>query len=220
MRVQVANLLGAAAQYASPARMETLSEETRLQIVARAKETFANYESWPSLVPEDWWPIALPRKLISQQILDAGVLGQHCDIYPHTSVCESWLVWRTTRIRILSLMVDFDQAGSKDNVMLQIEQTADDILASVPFMLGSKCEPADMYDMDFVYPCLPGETVSVDHYRSAAAFGGLTLWIPLKTLLEHARHLRKDQMQFTQQQLRRIAVLYDVRLPVQDRTLP
>ncbi|KAL8720333.1 MAG: hypothetical protein Q9225_002795 [Loekoesia sp. 1 TL-2023] len=219
MRVPVANLLAAVAEHASPGQRESLSDEARFEILPRAKAVYASFESWPSLVPQDWWPIHLYRRLIPQQIIDAGLHGDHCDLYPHTSVCETWLVWRTSRVRILSLIADLDQSDSKHDVLLQIQQTADDILASVPFMLGSKSDPAAIYDTEFVYPCLPGETVSVGHYHCAAAFGGLTLWLPLRILLANVRHLRDDQIQFSVQQVRRLARLYDIRMLNQDNSI-
>lgn len=219
MRVPVANLLAATAVHASPGQRESLSDKARFEIVSRAKAVYATFESWPSLVPQDWWPIRLQRKLIPQQVIDAGLHGDHCDLYPHTSVCGTWLVWRTSRVRILSLIVDFDQSDSKNDVLPQIQQTADDILASVPFMLGSKSDPAGMYETKFVYPCLPGQTVPVGHYHCAAAFGGLTLWLPLRILLENLRHLRDDQIQFSVQQVRRLGRLYDIRMPNQENPI-
>ncbi|KAL9594180.1 MAG: hypothetical protein Q9219_007178 [cf. Caloplaca sp. 3 TL-2023] len=216
MRIPLANVLAKSARHVS---LGTLSDEIRSEIVADAKAVHATYQSWPSLVPKDWWPIELERGLIPEGIINAGVHGDYCDLYSHTSVCETWLAWRTSRVRILSLIADHDQAESRHNIILQMQETADKILASVPFMLGSKSKPADMYNRDFLYPCLPGETVSTGHYQSAAAFGGLVLWIPLQTLLENMRHLRRDQIQFSLKQVRRLAILYDVRMPAQEGTL-
>ncbi|KAI4168284.1 MAG: hypothetical protein LQ343_006521 [Gyalolechia ehrenbergii] len=213
MRVQVANVLATAAQYASPGKVESLSDERRSKILSRAKAAISRYESWPSLVPQDWWPIPLQRSLIPQPIIDTGAHGDHCDLYPSVSVCETWLIWYTSRVRILSLIADLDQSESKQHAVLQMQQTADDIFAAVPYVLGSKSDPAGMYDTEFVYPCLPGDNVSLNHYRCAAAFGGLALWIPLRTLLENMRHLRNNQTQFSLEQITRLGRLYDVRMP-------
>ncbi|KAL8940961.1 MAG: hypothetical protein Q9211_002026 [Gyalolechia sp. 1 TL-2023] len=213
MRVQVAKVLAAAAEYASSGNGESLGDERRSKILSSAKTTFSRYDSWPSLVPQDWRPIALQRSLIPQPIIDAGVHGDHCDLYPSMSVCEIWLIWYTSRVRILSVIADFEPLESNQDAVLQMQRTADDIFAAVPYVLGSKSEPAGMYNTMFVYPHLPGETVSLERYRSAAAFGGLALWIPLSTLLDNMRYLMIDQSQFSLKHIRRLGRLYDVRMP-------
>ena len=216
MRISIANALAAAAEFTSADSMDSLSDEVRSGLLARANAAHARFETWPALVPQEWWPITLERRLIPQQIIDAGVNGDYCYLYTDVNVCGTWLIWYTSRVRILGLIADLDQSETEYGARLQIQQAVDDLLAAVPFMLGSKTDPADIYDMAFEYPCLPGESVSADHYQSAAAFGGLTLWIPFKTLLEHMRHLRSDQLQFAVHQIRRLGRLYDVRMPDQD----
>ncbi|KAI4138428.1 MAG: hypothetical protein L6R39_006790 [Caloplaca ligustica] len=205
--------LQAARVLAAAARSVTPDTATCFKILSRAKAVDSRLATWPSLVPQDWWPIPLDRDMVPTEVAEAGLHGDHCDIYPDISICDSWLNWRFTRLKILGLIADYEQTESKHDAMLEFQQVTDDILAAVPFMLGSKCKPADMFDTVFKYPCLPGTSVLRSHYYSAAAFGGLTLWSPLKTILEHARHLRKDQMQFALQQIRRLGTLYDVRMP-------
>lgn len=217
MRVQLANVLATAAEHASLGNADSLSDERRFRILSFAKAAFSRHDSWPSLVPQDWWPIPLQRSLIPQMVIEAGVYGDHCELYPSVFVCETWLLWYTSRIRILSLIADLEQLGSNQDTVLRVQQTADSIFAAVPYILGSKSDPADMYETKFVYPCLPGDTISTNHYQHAAAFGGLALWIPLKTLLDNKRHLRNHQTHFSLVQICRLARIYDVRMPGQEK---
>lgn len=213
MCLQAANVLAAAAQCASPDTVDSLNGNMRIDILFQAKKVNSRLATWLSLVPQDWWPVALERAVIPQEIVDAGLHGDYCHVYSDVSICDTWLSWRSTRLRIFALIADYDQTELKHDAVLQARQTTDDIFAAVPFMLGSKCMPANMFDTDFTYLCPPGKTVSVNHYHSAAAFGGLVLLAPLKTIMECTRHLRPDQVQFAGQQIRRLGKLYDVRMP-------
>ncbi|KAL8925940.1 MAG: hypothetical protein Q9208_003253 [Pyrenodesmia sp. 3 TL-2023] len=215
MCLQAANVLADAAQWVSSDTSDDSSDNRRTEILLRARFVDSRLATWPSLVPQDWWPVPVEQRVIPQEILDAGVYGDHCDIYPDTTICDTWLIWRSTRLRLFALIADFDQAESKHNAVLQCQAAADDIFAAVPFMLGSKCMPADMFDTVFKYPCLPGKTVSLDHYHSAAAFGGHVLFSPLTAILERTRHLRPDQVQFAAEQIQRLGRLYDVHMPEQ-----
>lgn len=213
MCLQAANVLADAAQWASSSTSDDSSDKKRTEILLRAKFVDSRLATWPSLVPQDWWPVPVERSVIPQEIIDAGLHGDRCDIYPDITICDTWLIWRSTRLRLFALIADFDQAESKHNAVHQCQEAADDIFAAVPFVLGSKVMPAGMFDTVFKYPCLHGKTVSLDHYHSAAAFGGHVLYSPLTTILERTRHLRPDQMQFALQQIRRVGRLYDVRMP-------
>ncbi|KAL8951179.1 MAG: hypothetical protein Q9222_002839 [Ikaeria aurantiellina] len=212
--LEAANTLAAAVELISSSRVGEASDDgaTLSSKLDRAKAVDAKFSLWPSHVPQEWSPASLPRKLIPQEIIDAGVHGDHCDIYTYISVCDAWNSWRTTRIRILALLGDYDQTGMKRGIVLHIQQLADDILASIPFLLGSKVEAADMYDNSFVYPCLPGQTVSASHYQSAAAFGGITLWVPLRAIVDFMHYMREDQIHFTMRQFRRLGTLYDAKM--------
>ncbi|KAL9591325.1 MAG: hypothetical protein Q9179_007837, partial [Wetmoreana sp. 5 TL-2023] len=209
--LEAANVLAAAANNKSACEMHALYDETVSAILFRAEAVEAKFAAWPTHVPIEWWPIPLPRELIPREILVAGFHGDYCDMYPDTSVCATWNNFRTVRLRILCLIADYDSTESKFKTVLRIRAIADDILVSLPFMLGSKSEAAGMYDTDFVYPSCPGQSVSMSHYQTAAAFGGLTLYVPLTAIFAFTRYLRGDQIQFATQQLRRLGVLYDVR---------
>ncbi|KAL8969551.1 MAG: hypothetical protein Q9197_004272 [Variospora fuerteventurae] len=209
MSLQAANVLAAAAKHAN----SKPSDKVRSDLLLRARTVASRLEIWPSLVPQEWWPVPFARESIPQEIAEAGLHGDHCDMYHDTSVCDTWLTWRSTCLRVFALVADYEQGEAKSDAVLHLQQTVDDIFAAVPFMLGSKSMPADMFDTAFKYPCFPGQMVPLHHYHSAAAFGGLTLWPPLKTIMDHVRHLRSNQVLFLGQQIKRIGTLYDVRNP-------
>ncbi|KAI4177323.1 MAG: hypothetical protein LQ346_007697, partial [Caloplaca aetnensis] len=209
MRLQAANVLADASQWLSLNNSDDRSDERRTEILSRAKFVDSRLATWPSLMPRDCWPVPVERRVIPQEIIDAGLHGDHCDIYPDTTICDTWLMWHSTRLQLFGLIADVSEAELKHNAVRSCQQGANDIFAAVPFMLGSKTMPADMFDTGFKYPCLPGKTVSVDHYHSAAAFGGHLLFSPLTAILERTRHLRPDQAQFALQQIQRIGRLYD-----------
>ncbi|KAL9577402.1 MAG: hypothetical protein Q9212_006384 [Teloschistes hypoglaucus] len=214
--VEAANVLAAAAEHTFCSESDELRYETSASIMNRANAIEDRCATWESRVPEEWWPTPLPREVVSQEIVDAGFHGDYCDVYSNTSVCATLNNFHSTRLRILCLLASYDdETESKSKRILQIQRTVDDILASIPYMLGSKSEAAGMYETDFVYPALPGQSISMVHYQTAAAFGGLTLFGPLRALFSFARFLRADQMQFAGQQFRRLGVLYDVRMPPQ-----
>ncbi|KAL8970116.1 MAG: hypothetical protein Q9183_001673 [Haloplaca sp. 2 TL-2023] len=210
--LEAANVLAFAAENPAPPPAGLLHDEVVSNVLISAEAVEAKFAAWQMQVPAEWWPTTLSRDSVPQEIIDAGFLGDTCEIYSDTSVCDMWNSFRTTRLQILCLIADYDLTDSRHSIVMQIQQTVDDILASIPFMLGNKIKPAGMYDTVFVYPSLPGENVSMIHYQKAAAFGGLTLFAPLRTLFSFLRYLRGDQKQFALQQFRRLGCLYDVRM--------
>ncbi|KAL8664177.1 MAG: hypothetical protein Q9202_003255 [Teloschistes flavicans] len=213
--VEAANVLAAAVEDTFVFKSDVPRYETSTMIMSRAKAVDDRFALWESRVPEEWWPTPLPREDVPQEIVDAGFHGDYCHVYSNTSVCATLNSFRSARLRILCLLADNDQTGSRSKRILQIQRTVDDTLVSIPYMLGSKSEPAGMYDTDFVYPAPPGQSVSMAHYQNAAAFGGLTLFGPLRMLFSLARYLRADQIRFAGQQFKRLGVLYDMRMPLQ-----
>ncbi|KAL8728235.1 MAG: hypothetical protein Q9166_005538 [cf. Caloplaca sp. 2 TL-2023] len=208
-----ADILAVAAEHGSPSNADFSDDAFHADIFLRAKAIDARYAAWLEEIPQEWWPFPVPRELNPQEVIEAGVLGDHCDVYSHVSVCLTWNSWRVSRIRVLALLADYEEAELKLDATLQIQQLVDDILASIPYMLGSKTRPTEMYNMDFVYPSIPGQGVPATHHQSAAAFGGLSLWVPMRAILDFRQYMRGDQLRFTGQQFARIGRLYDVRNP-------
>ncbi|KAL8915886.1 MAG: hypothetical protein Q9172_006588 [Xanthocarpia lactea] len=211
-----ANLLAKAANHGLPANADSSDGEIHTDIFSQARALDARYAEWAEQVPIEWLPVSVPRESIPQGIIDAGFNGDHCDIYSHTSVCLTWNSMRVQRIRVLSLIADYQKTGSERDAILLLQRLADDILASLPYMLGDKVKPSDLHDMGFVYPSIPGQSVPASHHQSAAAYGGLTLWDPVRAILEFRQYMRDDHIIFSIQQLQRIGRLYDVRSVMED----
>ncbi|KAL8850933.1 MAG: hypothetical protein Q9221_004133 [Calogaya cf. arnoldii] len=208
-----ANLLARVAEHGPPSNADFSETEIHTDIFLEAKALDARYAQWAEEVPTEWLPFSVPRESIPQEIIDAGMNGDYCHIYSHTSVCTTWNDWRVQHMRILSLIADYEVTEAKNDAVLQVQRLADDIHASVPFMLGNKVKPSEMHDMGFLYPSIPGQSVPASHYQSAAAYGGLTLWVPMRAILDFRQYMRGDQILFTIQQFHRIGRLYDVRNP-------
>ncbi|KAL8658771.1 MAG: hypothetical protein Q9226_000796 [Calogaya cf. arnoldii] len=208
-----ANLLARAAEHGPPSNAGLSETEIHTDIFLEAKALDARYAQWAEEVPTEWLPFSVPWESIPQKIIDAGMNGDYCHIYSHTSVCSTWNDWRVQHMRILSLIADYEETEAKNDAVLQVQRLADDIHASIPFMLGNKVKPSEMHDMGFVYPSIPGQSVPASHYQSAAAYGGLTLWVPMRAILDFRQYMRADQILFTIQQFQRMGRLYDVRNP-------
>ncbi|CAL8584778.1 hypothetical protein XPA_010364 [Xanthoria parietina] len=207
-----ANLAARAAEHGLPSDADSLDREIiHSDIFLEAKVLEARYAQWAEQVPTEWLPFSVSRDLLPHSIIEAGLNGDYCHIYTHTSVCTTWNDWRVQHIRILGLIADYGGTEAKNDAVLHIQRLTDDIHASVPFMLGDKVKPSQMHIMDYVYPSIPGQRVPASHYQSAAAFGGLALWVPLRAILEFGRYMRDDQIVFTIQQFHRVGRLYDVR---------
>ncbi|KAL9035179.1 MAG: hypothetical protein Q9180_004998 [Flavoplaca navasiana] len=206
-----ANLIAKAAEHGLPPNSYPLDNQIHTNILLEAEALDARYAQWAEEVPTEWLPFSVPRDSIPQEVLDAGVNNHYCHIYSHTSVCSTWNAWRVQRMRILGLLADYQEIESKADAILHIQRLADDIHASIPYMLGNKVKPGGMHDMDYVYPSIPGHSVPASHYPTAAAYGGLNLWVPMRAILDYRRYMRGDQILFTVQQFHRIMKLYDVR---------
>ncbi|KAL9016686.1 MAG: hypothetical protein Q9185_005965 [Variospora sp. 1 TL-2023] len=154
MSLQAANFLAAAATHAN----SKPSDKVRSNLLLRARTVASRLEIWPSLVPQEWWPVPFARESIPQEIAEAGLHGDHCDMYHDTSVCDTWLTWRSTCLRVFAFVADYEQGEAKSDAVLHLQQTVDDIFAAVPFMLGSKSMPADMFDTAFNASTAPTTT--------------------------------------------------------------
>lgn len=215
LSVEVANVVATARNYslklsASSSNDTELASDKR-RILLRAQAINARLLSWRKTVPSEWTPLRLSRHQTPTEIVNAGFYGDYCDIYPELPVCRIWNDWRARRLKVLLLIAKFDDGGPATIAILDIYQVIGDIFASVPFALGSKTEASTMYDTQIRYPCFPGQPVSSNHYRSAAAMAGACLHFPLTTALDAMPYLNKEQQIFIIAQLTRLLRCYDVK---------
>lgn len=215
LAVEVANVVATAKNYPSTSSASS-SNDTELasdkrRTLLRVQVINARLLSWRKTVPSEWTPLRLPRHQTLTEIVNAGFYGDYCDIYLDLPVCRIWNDWRACRLKILLLIAKFDEGGPAKDAVLDIYQMISDIFASVPFALGSKTEASTMYDTSIRYPCLPGQPISLNHYRSAAAMAGACLHFPLTTALDAMPYLNKEQQMFIIAQLTRLLRCYDVK---------
>ena len=199
MSVEVANIL---AHEKSVALVGSLSDFT-----ATVKTAERRLATWPDSVPQDWFPTRVPRRVVPKTVADAGLYGDGCDIYSDVLVCCTWNEWRSTRLKLLSLMVKYEP---DEESRASIQHLADEICASFPFLLGDRRTPAPLYAVNVTYPSLEGQTVPAAHYQTAAAYGGWYMLEPLRQTIEIGEYLREGQLQWIRSQGSRLADIYDV----------
>ncbi|KAI9710811.1 MAG: hypothetical protein M1812_007359 [Candelaria pacifica] len=214
MSVEVANVLSAENQ--PPERVVELEEvETDASppisnLLDRAIAAEARLASWPEIVPRNWIPVRIPRNSIPQVVVDAGLYGAYCEVYPDIVICSTWNSWRTIRLKILSLIARLDPEGSGIQAVTTIQQLADDICASIPFSIGSRTEPALFSESAAIYPSVEGQSLPTNHVRAALAVGGWSLFSPLKEIINVRMYLRLGHREWVREQLFRLAKIYDV----------
>jgi len=81
---------------------------------------------------------------------------------------------------ILRLSPNDSNSLAHSTTMIQI--LADEICASIPFILGDRVEPGSIGDENVQYPYLEGESVPKSHYWMAPAVGGFNLSMGLAGL--------------------------------------
>lgn len=223
MSVDVANLLSNAAQKTSRI-VDMVAKEEELQymthdMLAHAYAVDARLATWPDIVPAHWRPNQIFADTIPPEVFNAGVYRDSCDIYPDIMICSTWNDWRVARLKVLHLIAKlrpfmplmYDK--SKDGVTNDIQRLVDGICASIPFCLGSRTEPASIYEPSVIYPGIGGRSTSEEHQKTAGAYGGWYLFSPFKETMNLADYLREGQVEWLQGQLMRLAKIYDIERP-------
>ena len=199
MSVEVANVLALEKSFAmvgSPSGF-----------ITEAKAAEHLLATWPDSVPQDWFPKRVPRKMVPKTVADAGLYGDGCDIYSDVLVCCTWNDWRSTRLKLLALLVKYEP---DEESLASIQHLTDEICASFPFLLGDRTTPAPLYAVNVTYPSLEGQTVPMAHYQTAAGYGGWYMLEPLRQAIEVGAYLGEEQLQWIRSQGSRLANIYDV----------
>lgn len=214
MLIKVANLLPKADRPSAmitdldPDEIELCDDGFEIGVQAEAVD--AGLATWPKFVPASWIPIQVPADNVQQSALEAGFYGDECDIYPDIVVCSTWNEWRVARLKVLSLVASTGNDESRYQAMQTIQGLVDGICASVPFSLGDRVKPGQLYEAQIVYPTLPGRPMSEAHQRTASAYGGWYLFAPFKEIMKVAMYLREGQQEWVTGQLFRLATIYGV----------
>ena len=221
MFAQIADLLADAAQ--TPSKVEDLSDHKEGsfhkvdELLKRAQAADASLAAWPAILPLHWHPVRVFKDTIPQEVIDAGIYKDSCEIYPDVMVCSTWNEWRVARLKVLRLIARLCRLSALPRIEIdtrninEIRQLVDGICASVPFCLGSRTEPVPLYEAEVIYPGLKGRLNSREHQKTAGAYGGWYLFSPFKEIMELGPYMSNDQQKWVQRQLLRLAQMYDVK---------
>ena len=212
MCVEVANLLADAKHSSSPEPRadKTKRTDSPFNLLVQAQTLDAKLSSWPTFVPIDWVPIQVSAERIPKSVIETSLYGESCDIYPDIMVCSTWNEWRTARLMVLGLITRFGHKESREQAILRIQELVDGICASVPFVLGDRTEPGNVYGAQINYPTPSDKPRSMEHQQTATAYGGWSLFAPFKETMNIRMYLRKGQYEWLSRQLLRLAKMYGV----------
>ena len=220
MSLEVADLLADAA-HMSPKVIDSSDSEDKStsdtdDMLERARVIDARLASWPETLPLHWYPVQVFKDTIPQEVIDAGIYGDSCEIYPDVMICSIWNDWRVARLKVLRLiarlrLVSALNGGEIDiQIISEIQQLVDGICASIPFCLGSRTEPEPLYEAKVVYPGVKGRVKSKEHQKTASAYGGWYLFSPFKETMQLGPYIGKGQHEWLRLQLFRLARMYDI----------
>ena len=221
MSVEVADLLADAAN-TPPKVIDSMNSEDRLsnvidELLERAQAVDSRLASWPMTLPLHWHPVRAFKDNIPREVIDAGLYGDSCEIYPDVMICSIWNDWRVARLKVLRLIAQLCLVSTVDGgetvtrMISEIQQLVDGICASIPFCLGSRTEPTPLYEAKVIYPGLKGELDSREHQKTASAYGGWYLFSPFKMTMELGPYISKGQQEWLRAQLYRLARMYDIK---------
>ena len=217
MSVEVANLLADAAH--TPFVAIDLSDEKDErsngtdEILRRAQTVDASLESWPETLPLHWHPTRMSKDTIPEEVIDAGLYQDSCEIYPDVMICSTWNEWRVIRLKVLGLVAELglvNGIGIGAQINNEIRQLVDGICASVPFCLGSRTMSTPLYQAEVVYPGIEGRLNTKEHQKTASAYGGWYLFSPLKQVMQVRSFISNHQHEWARYQLLRLARIHDV----------
>ena len=206
MSVEVANLLALESSLAGSKNSQSGSKALS-NLVLKAKSVDDNLACWPDSVPFEWFPKKVQRQIVPKSVIDAGFYGEDCDIYSDVMVCRAWNDWRSARLRVLSLIAKYELG---EETLTSIQQLADGICASFPYILGDRMSPAPIFAASVLYPSLEGHSVPLGHHNVASCYGGWHLHTPLNQVIAVGLYLREGQLTWMRGQGQRLQRVYDV----------
>jgi hypothetical protein len=168
---------------------------------------------WVANIPSDWAPNQVSDpECIPKTVREAGLYAEHCLVYKSMFVAEIFLSYFAARIKIHSAMLTYSQHLPHSDATISlhtIQDLADRVCNSVPFLLGDRTQPGRVDDKNANYPHMEGEGVSDDHRLVAASYGHFIIG-PLAGLMGLGFALRQGQLQWIGGQLGRIRRVYGV----------
>ena len=179
------------------------------ELVLRAIACDSNFASWPDNLPEYLFPMALSADEVPPTVKAAGLYRDICDIYFDVNTCVLWNDWRAIRIKILKVVIGYGTLSQREIAMKSLQALADEICASIPFILGDRMVFTPLYTANNVYP--GGDFLPKSHQLIAAAHGGWFTLSPMRDVWTSARQglLREGQSTWISVQLTRLGTIYD-----------
>ena len=178
------------------------------QLIQRAISCDTNLASWPSMLPTHMFPMPLQAAEVPPEVASAGLYADTCDIYYDINTCTLWNQWRTLRIKVLKIIASGGTQAERGIAIKSLQSLADDICASVPFILGDRRVFTPLWASQVVYP--GGKSLPKSHHLNAAAHGGWHILDPMREVFHVAPlHLRAGQREWTQGQLERLKTIYE-----------
>jgi len=209
-------------------RQQCDDSEEASSILRELSELDRELTMWYRELPEDCLPLFLKGDDVPPSIRKAGAYQGICSVYKGLHVANMLNMWRGRRVmllhelRELKLLLHGIQPGLQTDEIEAVEDMiqwlADGICESVPFHLGDYTDsvpPVPYSGLIFPSATNFSRTVPesrVDHARHATGAGGWMLLGPLTNLCNYSTPhegnrpivLRKGQLQWIQNQLRRL----------------
>ena len=211
IQFEVANLQASASGLMT--NLARSKSSTASEILAKANELDQRLVDWTATMPDDWNPTLCDSEIIPRSIRDAGLYQAHCTIYKSISIANILNGHCCSRIKvqlvILACLQHLDTPGfdtDRLNARNNVQDLADTICASVPFYLGDRVAVLRIDDETVRYPRIGSEPTPTEHYRTAAAYGGMFLMQRLPELLPLS--LRARQREWVLGQMMRVKRIY------------
>ncbi|CAF9923110.1 MAG: hypothetical protein HETSPECPRED_005243 [Heterodermia speciosa] len=217
IQFEVANLLASAsALETTPVNRPSLASE----ILAKAHGLDQRLLDWTAAMPPDWKPTSCDAESVPRTIRDAGLYHDRCDIYPSIFTATTLTSHASSRINLqLTILACLPHLPTRAahpflssaqeqqrTARATVQRLADTICASVPFYLGDRASVLRIDDQTIRYPRVGSGATPVEHYRTAAAYGGMFLMQRLPQLL--ALPLREGQREWVLGQMGRVKRVY------------
>lgn len=183
-------------------------------ILQQAAEVDIDLVSWTYQVPQHWKPVA--ASIIPQPVRDAGIWNNRCDCYTDIWITANMNTARDCRILVQNIMLgcirllpSADPDGSQTvTIRSTIQNLADDICASIPFVLGSQLESVRMKPGTIVYPFSETRPVTSTHVHATPLHGAWQLFTPLRNLQNPDLGLPPEQVIWAREQMERVLTIY------------
>ncbi|KAI9732213.1 MAG: hypothetical protein M1834_004310 [Cirrosporium novae-zelandiae] len=185
-------------------------DQTLVELLEHAYALDARLVNWSFSLPSSWLPIKVFDVNIPDSVKQAGLYGKTCDVYLDIWMATSWNHHRQSRIIIqsiilqcISLLPAASTLYSPQLTRSVIQEMADGICDSVPFLLGNRTR--------FGSTGQEIETILPEHQKSATDLGGWLFLVTLKRMVEDRLPLREGQYDWMQQQLERLEKIFFIR---------